>query len=55
LQITIDISDISGRLISTEKVNNTNRINTNISGAAGIYLVSIQTTKHRAILKVIKE
>ena len=53
--LIISIYNISGKLISTQKINQTDHINVHIPGAAGIYFIAIQSGKRKVTLKAIKE
>jgi hypothetical protein len=53
-EISIAVTDQSGRLTQSMRKKNVDRIEINLSQPKGIYLLTIQDGKHRATAKVIK-
>jgi len=54
-KIIIKVTDLSGRMISTELIKGSDQVNVNLIGTQGVYLIIIKTADHSAILKVVKE
>lgn len=54
-RIDVVISDVTGKQLSKELYSNTSKIELDILGDAGIYLISIESEKGRALLRVVKE
>jgi parallel beta-helix repeat protein len=54
--LTIEIAGITGQIIESRTINNTDRLNFSIAGPAGIYFLSLRTSKGEcAFLKIVKE
>jgi len=53
--ISIEILNLFGEKIPFSRVNNQGSVNLEISGAAGIYFISISSNGNKAILKLVKQ
>lgn len=53
--VKIVITDISGKLIDSRILTQTQLLNLSIEEPAGIYIVSLQAGNHRAIIRLVKE
>ncbi|MBL0310553.1 MAG: T9SS type A sorting domain-containing protein [Bacteroidetes bacterium] len=54
-EIEVQIRDMSGRLVSSQKASNNKEINLFLGCAPGIYLIYIDTNEGRMVRKVVKE
>ena len=53
--ITIKMTDLNGKLIHSEEYNNSQLLNLNIDEPSGVYLLKIETTNNKAIIRLVKE
>ena len=53
--IKLSIVDINGRLIQTTDYNSSQIINLNIAGPTGIYLLTLESAKQRAVIRIVKQ
>ena len=51
----VSITDISGKLIDSKTITQSQIMNLNINEPAGIYIVSVQTAEKKAIIRVVKQ
>ena len=53
--ITVKVTELNGKLIQSKQYNNAHLLNLNIYEPAGIYLLIIESTNKKAIIRLIKE
>ncbi len=53
--IKVKLTDINGKLIQTTDYNNSQILNLNIVGPAGIYLLTIESAEQRAVIRLVKQ
>ena len=53
--ITLEVRDVFGRLISTQNEKQSSQINVEIGGTKGMYFLTIQINKQKTFLKIIKK
>ncbi|MCJ8290902.1 MAG: SBBP repeat-containing protein [Crocinitomicaceae bacterium] len=51
----VSITDISGKLIDSKTITQSQIMNLNINEPAGIYTISVQTAEKKAIIRVVKQ
>ena len=53
--IRIEVMNVAGQIVSSERFTDTNKIKMNISGAHGVYFIHlVPEGSHRNVIKVIK-
>jgi hypothetical protein len=54
--IRIEVMNVAGQIVSSERFTDTNKIKMNISGAHGVYFIHLvpEEGSHRNVIKVIK-
>jgi uncharacterized protein (DUF2141 family) len=53
--VSVVVTDVTGRVVSAQLVNSANIIPVNIESAAGAYMIHVTTPGNSAVIKVVKE